>query len=311
MLLRSFACVLVVSLAACGGSPSSGTDSGGGGGGDDGGGGSDAGLGSGWTDLVGRDWSMPSAQEGYLCTRAQVPTDMWVDGYHAVLPPGTHHEVLTISTTSTPLGDYACDSSTAVDTEMLYAAGLNTDDLMFPPGVAIHLTAGQYINLNLHLFNTTDDALTGHSGITVHTVDAASVVNPADMEFSGTFNINIPSDNMPHTVTGGCKAPADVHVFTLWPHMHQTATHQSFSFITGGVTTTLLDTDYSFSEQKNYPIADTLIPKGAQISTSCTYVNDTGSTKTFGESSTAEMCFTGMYKYPAGGVEIGCVTGTP
>jgi len=39
------------------------------------------------------------------------------------------------------------------------------------------------------------------------------------------------------------------------------------------------------------------------------HVDNTGTTKTFGESSTDEMCFTGMYKYPADGNTFGCTSG--
>jgi len=126
------------------------------------------------------------------------------------------------------------------------------------------------------------------------------------MMFSGTININIPSDNMPHNATGGCTAPTDWHVFTLWPHMHQTATHQKWSYTHAGQNHVLLDDAYMFEEQKNYPIADTLIAKGDTIQTVCTYVNNTGVTMTFGDGSDKEMCFTGMYKYPAGGNLFQC-----
>jgi hypothetical protein len=78
-----------------------------------------------------------------------------------------------------------------------------------------------------------------------------------------------------------------------------------------GTATTMLDTDYSFTEQKNHPIPETIFYSGDQIQVTCTYVNNTGSTINFGDSSNAEMCFTGMYKYPAGGNAFGCTTGIP
>jgi len=133
------------------------------------------------------------------------------------------------------------------------------------------------------------------------------VQNEADMEFAGTFTINVPSDGQPHDAVGGCSAPADWSIFTLWPHMHQTAVHQKVT-VNG---TVLLDSDYQFAEQKNYPMPLMTIHKGDQIQTTCTYVNNTGSTKHFGESSNDEMCFTGMYKYPADGNVFGCTSGAP
>jgi hypothetical protein len=263
----------------------------------------------GWTPLLGRGWTLPAgATNTYKCTRIRVANDMWIAGFRAASPPGTHHEVLTISTTSTATGDYDCTAG-SLDTEMLYAAGVGTDDLLFPTGVAMHLTAGTYINLNLHLFNATDNQMTGNSGVMVKVVPSTDVQHQADMMFSGTFTLDIPSDNQAHPASGGCTAPSDWHIFTLWPHMHQTATHQTWTYTHGGVATTLLDDDFRFAEQRNYPIADTLIHKGDQINTVCTYVNNTGTPMSWGDGSDKEMCFTGMYKYPAGGNLFQCTSG--
>ncbi len=266
----------------------------------------------GWTPLISRSWQLaPGATNTYKCTRIKVANEMWIAGFRASSPPGTHHSVLTISTSSTQTGDYDC-SAGSLDSEMLYAAGVGTDDLVFPAGVAMHIPAGTYINLNLHLFNATDKPMADSSGVLVKVVDQASVVHEADMMFSGTFNLGgvsgIPSDGQPHTYSGGCNAPAGGwHIFTLWPHMHQTATHQKWSYTpSGGTAQVLLDDDFQFMEQKNYPIADTLIPAGAAILTECTYVNNTGHPMTWGDGSDKEMCFTGMYKYPAGGSLFQC-----
>jgi hypothetical protein len=189
---------------------------------------------------------------------------------------------------------------------MLYASGVGTDNLMFPPGVAMHIAAGTYINLNLHLFNATDKEIAGNSGVLVKVVQQADVQNEADMMFSGTMSLNIPADGQLHTAQGGCTAPTDWHIFTLWPHMHQIATHQTWTYTHGGTTTTLLDDDFLFEEQKNYPIADTLIQAGDRIDTVCSYVNKGQVDIGFGDGSDKEMCFTGMYKYPAGGSVFQC-----
>jgi len=266
--------------------------------------GSDSGIPADFQMLISRSWTMPSDSEGYKCVRIQVPSDMWVTAFRSLSPVGTHHSVLTISTSSTQTGEYECTAG-SLDFQMLYAAGVGTDDNYFPDGVAIHLTAGTYINLNLHLYNTTDNTITATSGVLVKTTPAANVVHAADMQFSGTTNINVPSDApTTHTAVGGCSAPTDYHIFTLWPHMHQTGVRQKLT-LNG---TALLDTAYSFNEQKNYPIADTLVHANDKIQTTCEYMNSTGATINFGESSDQEMCFTGIYRWPAAGNLLGCVT---
>jgi len=262
----------------------------------------------GFVELIGRDWEVPpGSADTYKCRRIMITEDMWISGFRAIAPTGTHHTVVTFSNNSTMLGDYDC-SVGSLDIQMLYAAGVGTDELMFPPGVGMKLRAGQFVNLNLHLFNATDTAISGTSGIEVKRVTEAEVLHEADMTFAGTMDINIPPDGLPHTTTGGCNVPAGGwNVFTLWPHMHQFATHQKFVITPqGGAPQVLLDDAYSFSEQINYPMADTFIPAGTRVDTTCTFVNNGPGTVTFGDSSNQEMCFTGLYKYPAGGNLFQC-----
>lgn len=263
---------------------------------------------SGWANLVGRDWTVPAGSaDTYKCTRIKIEADTWVAGFRAIAPLGTHHTVVTISTRATPLGDYDCSVSN-LDPQMLYASGVATDDLLFPEGVAMKLKAGQYINLNLHLFNASDDEIAGTSGIMIKTIAADQVVHEADMMFAGSQQIAIPSDGEPHDVEGGCVASEDWNVFALWPHMHQFARHSKFVVTEpGGAPETVLDQPFTFEEQVNYPQVLRTIPSGSRVDVTCTYVNDSGVTVTFGDSSNQEMCFTGMYKYPAGGHLFGCV----
>jgi hypothetical protein len=263
----------------------------------------------GWTELVGRSWSVPpGSADTYKCKRVAITEDMWITGFRAIAPPGTHHTVVTVSNNGQQLGEYDCQVG-SLDLQMLYASGVGTQELKFPDGVAMKIRAGQFINLNLHLFNASDSPLTGTSGIEVERITADKVVHEADMTFSGTMNINIPSDGQPHTVEGGCTVSSPRTIFTVWPHMHQAATHQSFEITQGATVTKLLDNKpYSFEEQVNYQITPMQLSTGDRIKTTCTFVNNTGSTITWGDSSNQEMCFTGMYKYPAGGNLFSCAT---
>jgi hypothetical protein len=280
------------------------------------GGGSDAAIPAGFTTLISRSWTVDPNTQTYKCVRVQVPTDTWITAFRSLAPVGTHHSVLTISTTSTQLGEYDC-SAESLDPQMLYAAGVNTDDNYFPNGVAIHVAAGTYINLNLHLFNTTDNPITATSGVLVKTMAQADVQFEADMQFSGSIMFNVPKNAVGDTTTvtpinGGCGVAHDFHVFTLWPHMHQIAVHQTFTVTGptwGASGTKLLDTDYSFDNQKNYPMVDTVLHAGDHINTTCDYINTTGADVPFGESSTQEMCFTGIYRYPVGGNLLACAYG--
>jgi Copper type II ascorbate-dependent monooxygenase, C-terminal domain len=313
-ILSSFGLALTVAAAAaCGGG-------GGNNGGPDaaGSGNPDAAMGSpdadmaGWTKLISRSWSLTAGQtDTYKCVRITVPEDMYITAFKAVAPQGTHHTVLTMAASGTD-GDYDCNAGN-LDLNMLFASGVGTDEMAFPDGVGIKVPAGQHVNLNLHLFDATDHALDGTTEIWVKTVP--SVTQEAEMVFSGTFSIDIPSDNVPHTADGGCTLSADQYLVALWPHEHQTGIHQKVTLTpSGGAEQVLLDKDYSFSEQKNYPWTTPVAAHaGDTLWTTCTYQNDTGMTEMFGDSSLDEMCFTGIYRYPkqAGSYLFECATGKP
>jgi Copper type II ascorbate-dependent monooxygenase, C-terminal domain len=278
--------VAVAVCLGCGGGGTTGTDASG----DDQ---PDAPIGDTWHELIGRDWSIqPGTFDNYQCRRIQVPEETWITSFKALSPVGTHHEILTISDNATPLGDYDCDSGN-LDMKMLYAAGIETGDLVFPDGVAMHVKAGQYVNILLHLFDAGDTPLNGHSGVLVKTASSPTGLIEADMTFAGTTNIMIPPGS--HQVTGGCAIPADWHVFTLWPHMHAAATSQQVH-VNGAMQ--LNANPYTFTDQKNYPMTMTF-HQGDQVLVTCAYNNTTGGMLTYGDSATAEMCFTGMYRYPA------------
>ena len=299
---------MVLAAAACGG--------GGAGTGDDDDGQADGGIDAavdgavpeGWTMLIERSWQLPdSPTEAYKCRRIQITEDTYIGGFRAMSPTGTHHEVLTISTGPvSPVGNYECDSQSN-DPQVLFGGGIASNDFELPPGVAIKLPAGSYINIDLHLLNHTDGSLSGTSGIYVKTVAPADVVHEADMMFVGDRRFTIPATGTPYAVTGDCTAPVDWHIVNLWPHMHSYATHQKVTITSGGtVLDTLLDTDYSYQEQKNYPQSDVVVQTNDTLHVECTYVNDTGYPIDYGEGAAGEMCYAGFYKYPAGGDPYGC-----
>lgn len=274
----------------------------------------DGGTQESWTTLIERSWTMSPSTEGYKCVSIQVTEDMYLGALRVKAPIGTHHGILTTSATPfSQSGEYNC-LSTDNGMQMLYAAGLGTGDFKLPSGVAIKLTAGTYINLNLHVANYSDSALNGTSGVEVQLVPANKVVHEADMMFLGTEKLNIPPTNQPYVASTFCSIPTTWNVVAMWPHMHSYATHQRV-FVRRSSTGTnedLVNADYSYTDQKNYPMAVKVNPND-QLHIECTYVNNTnvtappGAMIQYGESASAEMCLAGFYKYPKGGAMDMCI----
>lgn len=266
-----------------------------------------------FTTLISREWTIPPG-ETYKCIGVQADQDYYINAFRPLGPNGTHHTVLSISDTPggpanrTQAGEYDCNAS-ALALEMLFASGVGTDDLQLPGGVALKIEQGQWIHLNLHLFNTNpSEDLTATSGILVKTLAPEDVENEAEMVFAGNMNFTIPPGEQ--TITGGCTFSQASTLFAYWPHMHQYATHQKVTLTLGGNEMVLHDEPFGFEEQVNFPVSPMIqVADGDRIDVECTYNNTSGGDIEFGDSSTTEMCFTGLYRYPKYSFLFGCATG--
>ena len=284
-------------LAACGGGGSGGGDAAGGsdgaGGGDGGGGSGDGGGGGdGWTTLITSDWTLDPPSESfdgeeYRCATKTITEDTYIGAIRSLSPSGTHHTTLDVQN-----GDGSDDPGSPCNVEFgkLYAAGVGTGALDLPDGVGLKVSAGQQVRINLHLFNATDGPIAGTSGIEVQTIPAAEVVHEAEMGLSGPLSLNV-TEGVSST-THSDPTPAATAV-ALFPHMHQLGTHAKVRHMRGDTEVAVLwDRDYDFEAQSFdlFPTPAVFQP-GDEIETTCTWNNTTGATVHWGDSSTAEMCF--------------------
>ena len=88
--------------------------------------------------------------------------------------------------------------------------------------------------------------------------------------------------------------------------MHLTGTHMKGVINRkDGTTEILSDEDFDFNYQVSYPKDVTLMP-GDTITTTCTY----NTPQTFGEGTTAEMCYLFTLAYPQGALADGQAWGS-
>lgn len=265
------------------------------------GGDSGAGASTTWQTLVEGDWSMPAGSEGYVCVRATVPEDIYVSGFSAISPLGTHHTLLTAEPDSDePDEVFDCNASTN-GPRMLFGSGVGTNDIHFPEGVAVKLEAGSRVLLNLHLFNTSTETLTGRSGTLIDVMSPDEVEHEAEGILAGKV-AGLTVEPGITTQTGSCTMSHDVTIFAAAPHMHQLGSHmKTVAVPANGEPRVLVDAPYSFDEQIYYPVDPLLeLSAGDRITVECGYTNPGPETVYFGDSTTAEMCFTGIYRYPKG-----------
>ena len=299
--VASLSCALIFT-PACGG----------GGGGDDddtadaAAGSADAANAGNYEVLIARDWTIPAGTEFYRCTAVTVNEEIFINSFRALSPLGTHHTVLSVSATpSRADGDYNCAANN-LETTMRFASGVGVGELSFPAGVAMRIPAGAQMHLNLHLFNTSDSAIEGTSGTEIISIPASEVDQEAEVVFGGKYSIALPNDPInTQDVVGGCRFQQAGTLTAIWPHMHQLGRHMKVVHEKNSGDVTIHDLDYDFNEQINYSLLDPIaVAAGERFEVTCTYLNDTGQTVTFGDSSDSEMCFVGFYRYPSTNADI-------
>jgi hypothetical protein len=263
---------------------------------------------AGYTRLVGRTWSASVGENLYKCVRVTVAQDTYITNIIAQAPAGTHHSVLSIAGangTAGPDGEHDC-GATNIGMLMVYASSVGTEALAFPAGVGIKVSAGQQLHLNLHLFNTSDEALTGETAIWVKAAPTPPATL-AEMVLAGPVSIEIPANGQPYSVSGQCTATNAYTLFAVWPHMHKLGTQQKVELLRGTTATVLHDRPFKFDEQSYFvmsPMAE--VASGDAIRVTCTYVNTTGAVVTYGDGAANEMCFSGLYRFPASGSNEYC-----
>jgi hypothetical protein len=165
--------------------------------------------------------------------------------------------------------------------------------------VALHVRPGQQLLLNLHLFNASDNSLSGTSGIEYLPANPSDVVHEAGVALAGkAAGLTVPLGAS--TQIGTCTIPGPVTAFAMAPHMHLLGTHMTVTFTHAGSTQTLMDVPYTFDNQMFHPMTPQVVAaRGDTLQVACSYMNETGNIVSFGESTTDEMCFAMTYVYPA------------
>ena len=263
---------------------------------------------AGYTKLIGRSWSLKvGEQDIYRCVRLTVPEDMYVTSIIAQAPPGTHHTVLSIASGMAAGADGEQDCSVqTLGTHMLYASGVGTSPLDFPADVGLKIAKGTQIHLNLHLYNASDEALSGESAIWIQ---ASSTPPPtlAEMVLAGPIDFEIEAKPNDQRITGECTASQPYTLFAVWPHMHRFAVHQKVELVRSDDVRVLHDRPFAFEEQSYaqlHPMSN--VSAGDKVRVTCTYVNTAGEPVRYGDGPNSEMCFAGLYRYPAMGSNQYC-----
>jgi hypothetical protein len=181
----------------------------------------------GFSELLALDWELEPETEKYLCVRSTLTQTSYLNAIQPLSPLGTHHVTLTINDQpDAPDGARECDAA-EVAPRSLGGGGVGTKTRFLPDGVAMQLSAGNQVLLNLHLFNTSDQSLRGRSGVSIHAVDVSAVRELADGMIIGATRLDVPPGRS--TSVGRCTLDRAGTFLSVFPHMHQTGSRSRSS----------------------------------------------------------------------------------
>jgi len=248
-----------------------------------------------WLTLLEVDWELGARAEDHLCARVRVPRAMYLHEFVPISPLGTHHTQLAVHDAgSGQAGVTSCGPDGAG--HHIFGAGVASEPLTLPDGIAMRIEEGQELLLNLHLFNVGDETLTGRSGVRVRTMAEADVENLAEIVLAGPIGLIIPPGRV--TQSGQCTFGGDATIFNLGPHMHQLGVHLRAVAQTQAGEVMLYDDGYDFDSQQRHPVDFVQMHAGDVVHVECTYQNDTDRSVGWGQSSLDEMCFASMMRFP-------------
>lgn len=286
--MHALLCLLsAVALNACGGDKTTGPP--------DGGGPKEQ-----WVTASSRSWSIPAQTEAYKCHAELATSDEYFTGFRLASPSAVQTELfLTMRPSANETGDFDCDLSSIFGGEAIYAAGPGTTALTFSGGKGVHIAAGQYVMLMVHVSNSSASPVTASTVVEGRVAAAKDVTTPIDMFFGGRTQLAIPTGVDSLDANGGCATSAELHVVAEIPLMRShgireriTVTNDALNQIIFNASFDPLHVVYSSLS------SDFDLPASSHVSTSCTFENNTGAVVNFGESAHDELCLSGIYRYP-------------
>jgi hypothetical protein len=255
------------------------------------------------------DFKLAPGEERYLCYAVTAKERLTVQRFASSKHPTVHHLVFSEATSPEPEGTSECHVLFKASWAPMFFATTADTDVKMPDGAAKLLEPGSQMVVQLHLVNTSTEAVTDFSEI--HMV-RSQLENPKPVTIYalGTTDIHVPAKKVT-TLEGTCTVKNDVNLFAFMPHMHFLG--KRLEVLVGpdenSLKSVFVRDPYDFNNQYIEPVALD-IPAGSTVRTRCTYDNTRDKEATFGESSFDEMCFVAGLQVGGSGMSS-CIESPP
>jgi Copper type II ascorbate-dependent monooxygenase, C-terminal domain len=256
--------------------------------------------------------TVPAGSETHKCQFLTAPPGSptyVVAGEHAYTP-GSHHMLLfRTDLTQIPAGQEGVqdcyESATSFMSHvrgLLYGAQTPTGQLVYPPGVALPLVAGEVFLMQTHYLNAGTTDLDANAHVTLTVTDGSDVTQRAGILFYYDPFIDVPPGVNGARASTRCLVPNDVTLLTASSHFHKRGV--DYAAYVDPPSGPLASTPFYTSKDWDHPTslaAPLAIPAGSRIRYGCTYDNAAGTKEYFqGQSAeNDEMCMFIATYYPA------------
>jgi hypothetical protein len=250
--------------------------------------------------LVSDEFTVPAGAEVFKCQDFANPfhgQQVDIIKHESQMPLGSHHVLLFFKTGATD--DAVQDCSGVEAYPFQYVAQSPNFSMTYPPGIGATIPTSIGFRMNMHYLNTGSVPLLAQDRITMSVAKSGVVTQHAGTIFYQQISISVPATDKPYTSTTSCNLAQDVNLLSADSHMHRRATN----FVATANGQMLYQTTLWSDPALQVYSPPIHLTAGTPITWSCTYVNETGSPLTFGESAaTNVMCIYQGTFYPVADV---------
>ncbi len=256
--------------------------------------------------------------EQYVCYHYDVPWNEPVEmvGWETLYDNQQvlHHWLLYSVPPGVPDGQFfpCIGTHLGQDAQLVAGWAVGGNDVDMPENVGMRMPGAERgFLLEWHFYNSTAAEQLDGSAARVCVLSAGTREHTGGMTWLGTEDLGGPIGMPAGQVSefgGTCvnDSSAPIHIFRLWPHMHQWGRHMTsvVQRAGSGASEDVFGMPFDFNYQVSYEAAITLMP-GDSIRSTCRFQNESFGPVPFGPSSDQEMCYQFAFSYPAGALDNG------